>query len=152
MSFAQIESKIFQLTVDGLLNETVPLKSVNELSKMDSNSYILLDARNISEYNVSHIKNSKWVGYDEFSLEKVSEIDKNKTLIVYCSVGYRSEKVGEKLIAAGYTNVYNLYGGIFEWVNQNHKVVDNEGVTQKIHGYNATWGNFINVGTVVTSP
>jgi len=33
---------------------------------------------------------------------------------VYCSLGIRSEVIAKKLKKAGYTNVFNLYGGIFE--------------------------------------
>jgi len=41
-----------------------------------------------------------------------------------------------KNVKAGYTNVSNLYGGIFEWVNQGNNVVDdNNRITPKVHAY-----------------
>ena len=43
---------------------------------------------------------------------------KSDTIVLYCSIGYRSEKIGEKLVEMGYGHVFNLYGGIFEWVNR----------------------------------
>ena len=77
---------------------------------------ILLDAREEKEFKVSHLKNAICVGYDNFklkeTLEKLPE-DKNTKIVVYCSLGIRSETVAHKLIEAGYTNIYNLYGGIF---------------------------------------
>jgi hypothetical protein len=67
--------------------------------------------------------------------------------VVYCTVGVRSEKVGEKLKAAGYQNVRNLYGSIFEWVNQGNPVVDNQGKpTQQVHAYSRVWGVWLNKG------
>ncbi len=54
-------------------------------------------------------------------------IGEESKVVVYCSVGYRSEKIAEKLKAAGYKNVFNLYGGIFEWENQNLPVYDSNG-------------------------
>ena len=48
---------------------------------------------------------------------KVEDIARESTIVVYCSVGYRSEKIAEELDKLGFTNVSNLYGGIFEWIN-----------------------------------
>ena len=59
---------------------------------------------------------------------------------MYCSLGIRSETVGEKLKAAGYTNVYNLYGGIFEWKNKDFTVLDaEEKETNEVHTFNKYW-------------
>ena len=38
--------------------------------------------------------------------------DKNKPIVVYCTTGFRSEEAYKKLKKIGYTNVYNLYGGL----------------------------------------
>jgi phosphatidylethanolamine-binding protein (PEBP) family uncharacterized protein len=80
----------------------------------------------------------------------VWNIPANATVVVYCSVGVRSEKIGEKLIAAGYKNVLNLYGGIFEWVNQNLPVYKQNGVqTAEIHTYDNNWERWAERGTRV---
>ena len=64
--------------------------------------------------------------------------------MLYCSVGYRSEKVAEKMKKAGFTAVYNLYGSIFEWVNAGYPVVTNDGnQTNIIHTYNKKWGQWV---------
>jgi len=111
---------------------------------------VFLDSREKTEYNVSHLKNAVWVGYDDFDLNRVKNIAKDKKVIVYCSVGYRSEKITEKLNKAGFKNVSNMVGGIFEWKNQNNAVVDNTGAeTQKVHAYNKTWGMWLNKGEKV---
>ncbi len=111
----------------------------------DTNA-IILDARELKEYNVSHISGAIYVGYDNFVVQKVHAISKDKPVYVYCSIGYRSEKIGEKLKAAGFKNVYNLYGGIFNWKNSGYPVVNN---TQKevnvVHGYNNDWSKWINL-------
>jgi 3-mercaptopyruvate sulfurtransferase SseA len=65
-------------------------------------------------------------------------------------VGYRSEKISEKLKQAGFKDVSNLYGGIFEWVNQGNPVVDENGkITDNIHAYSKTWGVWLNKGVKV---
>ena len=72
------------------------------------------------------------------------------TLIVYCTVGYRSEKVAEKLKDAGYENTFNLFGGIFSWKNGGGKLVDRSGkATDKVHCYNEMWSVFLLEGEKV---
>jgi rhodanese-related sulfurtransferase len=104
---------------------------------------VFLDAREIEEFEVSHIPGAVFVGYDDFDLKSVADIPKDATVIVYCSVGYRSEKIGEQLLRAGFRNVKNLYGGIFHWVNTGRPVVNAKGPTKKVHAYNERWGKWL---------
>jgi rhodanese-related sulfurtransferase len=145
---AQVENKAFNLTLQALLAHSVNEITVAELAKVKK--VTLLDARAPAEYAVSHLENALLVGYDDFNIENVKDLDKKTPIVVYCSVGYRSEKVAEKLKQAGFTNVSNLYGGIFEWINQGHKVVDsNEKETNNVHAYNKTWGIWLSKGNKV---
>ena len=107
---------------------------------------VILDARQEEEYRVSRIPGAIWIGYKEFEKDKVLDAvpDKDTPLVVYCSIGVRSEKIGEKLKEAGFTDVYNLYGGIFEWKNRGKTVVDQQGEpTEKVHAYSRYWGRFL---------
>jgi rhodanese-related sulfurtransferase len=109
---AQVQSSAYNLTLKALLSHSVPEVTVPQVKTM--HDLLLLDAREWSEYQVSHLKNAKFVGYDQFDIDKLKLINKNQKIVVYCSVGYRSEKIAEKMKHAGFTNVSNLYGGIFE--------------------------------------
>jgi len=148
-SFGQlVQNKSFNAMLATLLSHNVKEVGTKEESK-DSTS-LFLDAREKNEYNVSHLKNAVWVGYDDFDINRVKHYPKSKKIVVYCSVGYRSEKITEKLNKAGYINVSNMVGGIFEWKNQNNKVFDNSGAeTQKVHAYSKTWGVWLNRGEKV---
>jgi rhodanese-related sulfurtransferase len=129
-----------------LLKHDVPEISVDSLKKC-INNVILLDAREKKEFDISHIKGARYVGYDKFNIESIGDLPKDKRIVIYCSVGYRSEKITEKLRAAGYTNVMNLYGGIFEWVNQGNVIVDNtDSPTLKVHAYSHSWGIWLRKG------
>jgi predicted sulfurtransferase len=80
----------------------------------------------------------------------VYDIPLNAPIIVYCAVGNRSEKIAEKLQDAGYKTVHNLYGGIFEWVNEGQPVYKENGVqTSEIHTFNKNWANWIEKGTKI---
>ncbi|MBR9832162.1 rhodanese-like domain-containing protein [bacterium] len=133
-----------------LIKESIPIVAVADLDQKQIQSTTFIDSREKVEFDVSHIKGATWVGYDDFDMARMDAISKNEPIIIYCSVGYRSEKIGEKLLQAGYTNVSNLYGGIFEWVNQGKPVVDLSGEpTTKIHGYSKTWGIWLSKGEKV---
>ena len=132
-------------------SESVPYISAQELA-MPKTNVIILDARETEEYNVSHIENAIFVGYDNFNVETIKEkiLDCSKTIVVYCSVGIRSEAIGEKLKKAGYTNVYNLFGGIFEWKNNDFPVYNLENKeTENVHTHSKGWSKWLLKGTKI---
>jgi rhodanese-related sulfurtransferase len=145
-----------QTKLDKLLDKwntrNVPYMSVETLA-LPKTDAILLDAREEKEFNISHLENAIRVGYDDFKInETLAKLpkDKNAKIVVYCSIGIRSETVAHKLIQEGYTNVYNLYGGIFEWKNANFKVIDTLGKsTEKIHTFNKSWSKWLKKGEKV---
>lgn len=141
-----INSKKFDEKIAKTINFTVPVMGVDDLKEMQED-VILLDARPQSEFEVSHIKGAKRIGFRKLDKSQLEGIDKDEPIVVYCSIGYRSEKVGEKLKKMGYTNVYNLYGSIFEWVNQGNEVVDkDEKTTSQVHTYNKRWSKWVEDG------
>ena len=146
--YAQTKSKAYGAMLETMYKKTVPLMSVPQLKKTPN--AVLLDTRAKAEFDVSHLPNARWVGYDDFNLGRVADIPKDANVVLYCSVGYRSERVGEKLLAAGYEHVHNLYGSLFEWVNEGNPVVDNQGKpTQRVHAYSRLWGVWLNRGEKV---
>jgi len=147
-----------QDSLGALLNtyntRSVPYISVEEFRALQysGKELIILDTREKEEFDVSHILNAKLVGYNTFSIDSISEtiINKDAAIIVYCSLGIRSEVIGEKLKKAGYTNVRNLYGGIFEWKNKGYEVLDsNEIETENVHTFTKPWGKWLHRGTKV---
>lgn len=73
----------------------------------------IIDVRSRREYLEGHIKGS--INIPDYEINKKFERifkDYNQTIILYCSSGARSKKVCKKLLKKGYTNIFNLYGGI----------------------------------------
>lgn len=135
-----------------LYNNTVPLihpKQLADTLQADS-SFIILDCREPKEYKVSHLKGAVNVGYKKFNMDSVKRFSKKATIIVYCTVGYRSEHIGEKLEKAGYLHVDNLYGGIFEWANEDYSVYNMQRQrTDSVHAYSHKWGKWLKKGVKV---
>lgn len=131
-----------------LLKKTVEPIKVKTASY--SKSAYFLDTRTKTEFEISHIKNAQWIGFKEFNINKLKNIPKNAEIIVFCSVGARSEQIGEKIKKAGFTNVKNLWGGLFQWVNEGYPIFDkNEKITQKVHAYSPEWGVWLLKGEKV---
>ena len=144
----KVKSSTYDILLKKMLNHKVPEITVDSLSKI-VNDVVLLDARELDEYKVSHLANALLVGYNNFTLDSLKIINKNTPIVVYCSVGYRSGKITEKLMENGFVNVQNLYGGIFEWKNNNKMLVDDKGITNDVHPYNKTWGVWLKKGNKV---
>ncbi|MCE2821479.1 MAG: rhodanese-like domain-containing protein [Bacteroidota bacterium] len=145
--FGQVRNKAFKTMLGGLLSHSVPEIDVQAAAEI--RNAIFLDARERVEYNVSRIDGALHIGYNHFDLNALEHLPRNTPVVVYCSVGYRSEKIAEKLVLNGFSSVYNLYGGIFEWVNQGRTVVCESGVTDRVHAFDKTWGVWLSKGTRV---
>lgn len=137
-----------QSPIDSLLvkynKKTIPYVTIGEFKKIKNP--IILDTREQKEFDVSHIKNAYCVGYNKFNSKIIKEKFKNynDTIIVYCSVGIRSETIGYKLKKLGYKNVFNLYGGIFEWKNKEEIVVNNSQIpTENVHAFSKEWSKYL---------
>ena len=140
-----------QEVLDQYNDHSIPYISAPEMVSLSPEVWIL-DARESEEFEVSHIPNAHYIGFKDFSEETVIDLitDTNATIVVYCSVGVRSEKIAKRLQKMGFQNVKNLYGGIFEWANNDYPLESAEGAsTNKIHAYSKQWGRFLLKGEKV---
>jgi len=146
-SNAKVASKAFSAMLYMMLDHSISEISVDELAEMKN--VTILDAREPNEFEVSHLKNAINIGYSNFTLNSVAYLDKDDKFVVYCSVGKRSENIAKKLIEAGFRDVNNLYGGIFEWKNRGQSVYSNSTETEQVHAYNRVFGVWLTEGVKV---
>lgn len=135
-----------------LYRETVPLVQPAALAaslQQAPDSVTVLDARTPAEYRVSHLAGARFVDFATFEQNTFAGLPRNRPVVVYCAVGYRSERVGERLLALGFRDVRNLYGGIFQWVNEGRPVVNAQGPTADVHPYSALWRPWLTRGRPV---
>ena len=100
------------IAYDEMLSEyyeqTVPLILPGDLSQkiLRGETIILLDARERREFEVSSLKGAMHIGFLFFSEKRIAAISKDQTIVVYCTIGARSETIGERLVKNDYQNVY----------------------------------------------
>ena len=103
----------------------------------------LLDIREPDEFAVSHLRGAINVSPDASATEAMKKIDPARPVVVYCSVGYRSSRLAERLIAAGFKNVSNLEGSIFAWANEGRALEKDGQPARTVHPYNAVFGRLL---------
>ena len=119
---------------------------------------LLLDVRESKEFAVSRIKGAqrvdpgiwRWKFMNRFG-DKV----RGKTVVFYCSVGVRSSRLAENVMAAlkeqGAKAIYNLDGGIFTWHNEARALVNGQGATDYVHPFDGPWGKLVKRQALVKS-
>ncbi len=155
--FLTAQIGIAQETLNELLkkhnNDNIPYITVSELHQLQSQDKVLiLDSREKNEFDVSHIPRAILVGYNQFSVEEFSKKikDKETPIVVYCTLGIRSNVNANKLQNEGFTNITNLYGGICEWKNKGYTVVDPSGnATENVHLFSEKWNKWLKNGNAV---
>ena len=85
----------------------------------------LIDVRTPEEFRLSHIANSRNIDIlsDTF-LSAIEQLDKQKPIFIYCRSGKRSAKGAAIMQEAGFSEIYNLEGGIVEWESNNYRVTN----------------------------
>ncbi|MBD2502227.1 rhodanese-like domain-containing protein [Anabaena azotica] len=105
---------------------------------------LILDARSQVEYNISHIKAAVPIDPIAPDFTALLSSNNNKPIVVYCSVGYRSAKITQQLQNQGFSQVFNLSGGIFQWANEERPIFkDDTSPASFVHPYDAMWGNLL---------
>ncbi len=94
---------------------SVTAEQVNQALDTKAN-VIFVDVRTPAEYKRGHLEKSVLLPVDNIA-EKAESIfaDKTKTLYVYCLSGSRSIYATKVLRQLGYTNVFNMNGGLLQW-------------------------------------
>jgi len=89
----------------------------------DAPDTVIVDMRNHYEYEVGHFEQALEVPSDTFrdqlpmAVEMLAD-QKNKNIIMYCTGGIRCEKASAYLLHNGFTNVFQLEGGIIEYTRK----------------------------------
>lgn len=128
----------------------VPAGQVAQLIEQGED-VLLVDVREAEEYGVSRIQGAVRIDPDQWSwdvVEGLREAAEGKTVVLYCSVGYRSSQMAsairEGLLDRGARNVVNMIGGIFAWHNTGRPLVDAGGnQTPWVHPYDRYWARFV---------
>ena len=125
----------------------VPSKTTLKLAARQASSeaadILLLDARTSEEFNVSHIKGAVRAGDVRSALNVIAAHPGKSMIVVYCSVGYRSARLADRLLERGVANVYNLEGSLFQWANEGRPLYRGHERVGQVHPFDEDWGQLL---------
>ncbi|MEO6741546.1 MAG: rhodanese-like domain-containing protein [Chthoniobacteraceae bacterium] len=125
----------------------VPQLSTAELAawmaNKDRSQPQVLDVREAAEFDVSHLHGALRVEPDASAANVLARVDPARPIVVYCSVGYRSSKLAQRLIDAGGKSVSNLEGSIFAWANEGRPLEKDGHPVRTVHPYNDVFGRLL---------
>ena len=94
---------------------SIDSKEAYGLIKADSNIAIL-DVRTAKEFADGHVAGAVNIDVNQTDFaQKIDELDRSKTYIVYCRSGRRSSKAVGIMAAKGFKNLYNVSDGFVGW-------------------------------------
>ena len=101
--------------------------SVTEFSaKVAEAGVITLDVRTPGEFAEGYIQGARLIDFQSGNFEnEIATLDKNATYAVYCRSGNRSGQAVKVMQDAGFTNVFNMNGGVIDWANAGLPLVNN---------------------------
>ncbi len=92
----------------------ITVKEAYDMMQKNKN-YFLLDVRDKAEYDKRRIDGAISIPLNELKSRAANELkDKNALILIYCTMGQKSEEASKELVKMGYTNIYN-FGGINDW-------------------------------------
>ena len=109
-----LASQLFAATRDISSREAKTLLAKN-------NSIYLLDVRTPQEFNQARLSGAVLIPINEFE-RRISEVPRNKPILVYCAVGSRSKPVADLLTQRGYKEVYHMADGIVGWYRNGYPI------------------------------
>lgn len=101
--------------------------SVEEFSaKAAEPGVVTLDVRTPGEFAEGYIQGARLIDFQSGNFEnEIATLDKNATYAVYCRSGNRSGQAVKVMQEAGFTNVFNMNGGVIDWANAGLPLVRN---------------------------
>ena len=100
-------------------------QAYNLIQKNKGNeNFIILDVRTVDEYNAGHIENAINLNVNSSTFrEDLNNYNKNMTYLIYCRSGSRSRNAANIAENLGFMEVYNMLGGITQWIAAGYPTV-----------------------------
>jgi rhodanese-related sulfurtransferase len=105
---------------------TIDLGVTEFSAKVAEVGVITLDVRTPGEFAEGHVEGARLIDFQSGNFEnEIAALDKNATYAVYCRSGNRSGQAVKTMQDAGFTNVFNMNGGVIDWANAGFPLVKN---------------------------
>jgi rhodanese-related sulfurtransferase len=117
---------LFAVQADEVISEHIDIHQFANLiaENSDNPDIEIIDVRTPEEFHAGHIENAVVIDfYGKDFVNKLEQLDKNKTYLLYCRSGNRSGQTLKLMRNLGFKATYNMKGGMKKWVPANLPVV-----------------------------
>jgi phage shock protein E len=117
---------VFLLAGCSSTSSTLDLSVTEFSAKAAESGVVTLDVRTPAEFAEGYIEGARLIDFQSGNFEnEIATLDKNATYAVYCRSGNRSGQAVKVMQDAGFTNVFNMNGGVIDWANAGLPLVKN---------------------------
>jgi len=100
-------------------NSNITMIDSEEMKTLLQNEEMqLVDVRTVVEFNEQYIKGAQNIVYDDNFEQKLGKLEKDKPIIIYCRSGRRTALSADIMEKQGFTKIYELEGGIMQWMKE----------------------------------
>lgn len=111
-----------------VINDVVDTQTAYKMiqNNQSNSNFVIVDVRTREEFNSGHIAKAIMVDYEspDFTA-RISELDRNREYIIYCRTARRSGLAVKVMKGLGFTETYDMAGGITKWQAEGLPVVMN---------------------------
>lgn len=98
------------------------VEATHDLFISECSNLVFLNVVDETFYNLGHISGSIEITWDSLA-KRLDEVNKERTIIIYCRRGVRSESAYDTLVNAGYSSLFVMKDGIEAWIAAGYDVV-----------------------------
>lgn len=104
-------------------SDSITVIAPTEFKEKSANQTII-DIRTPQEFSEGHIEGAVNINYyDNNFIDQIAKYDKNQPIFIYCRSGNRTSSASKKIADYGFTQIYDLEGGILYWLKNNNETV-----------------------------
>jgi len=94
------------------------------IPQIEQEDWQFVDVRTPGEVKRGYLKGTDhFFDYNSYTFEKqVKSLDKSRPVLLICRTGARSRRAGQFLVENGFTEVYDLKGGLMRWQDPSYIV------------------------------
>ena len=108
-----------------MLSEVKVISQQEAVQLINKQKAMVFDVRSQSAFKKGHVVNAIQVNLTDIKNQQVTQLNQYKScpVITVCDLGQQSEQAADLLVKQGFQQVFNLKGGMNEWVAQHLPVI-----------------------------
>jgi rhodanese-related sulfurtransferase len=113
-------------SISPVVNKVIDVQTAHQMieNNNDNPDFIILDVRTAGEFATGYIEDAIMIDFNSPDFKaKIDKLNRDKKYLVYCRSGNRSSQAVKIMLDLGFEDVYEMIGGITQWVAKGYPTV-----------------------------